>query len=89
MEDKDLFSYDNSNNIVNDGESSFDLNSFSTKTDEEEQTAKPPKKRKQKVWQIILTCFLVETFIIQHNFSLCKNEWCSEETTAFSLSVSS
>lgn len=59
MEDKDLFSYDNSNNIVNDGESSFDLNSFSTKTDEEEQTAKPPKKRKQKVWQIILTCFLV------------------------------
>lgn len=57
MEDKDLFSYDNSNNIVNDGESSFDLNSFSTKT--EDQPPQKPKKRKQKVWQIILTCFLV------------------------------
>jgi len=57
MEDKDLFSYDNSNNIVNDGETSFDLNSFSTKNDE--QPPQKPKKRKQKVWQIILTCFLV------------------------------
>ena len=58
MEDKDLFSYDNSNNIVNDGESSFDLNSFSTKN-EEQGPPQPPKKRKQKVWQIILTCFLI------------------------------
>lgn len=59
MEDKDLFSYDNSNNndIVDEGESSFDLNSFSTKT--EEEPPQKPKKRKQKVWQIILTCFLV------------------------------
>lgn len=58
MEDKDLFSYDNSNNIVNDGESSFDLNSFSTNKEE----PKPPKKqknKKQKVLQIVLTCFLV------------------------------
>lgn len=44
MEDKDLFSYDNSNNIVNDGESSFDLNSFSTNKEE----PKPPKKQKTK-----------------------------------------
>ena len=58
MEDKDLFSYDNSNNIVNDGESSFDLNSFSTKT-EEEQPPKKEKNRKQKILQIVLTCFLV------------------------------
>ena len=58
MEDKDLFSYDNSNNIVNDGESSFDLNSFSTKN-EEQEPPKQTKTRKQKVWQIILTCFLI------------------------------
>ncbi len=59
MEDKDLFSYDNSNNIVNEGESTFDLNSFSTKSEEEQQPPEKPKKRKQKVWQIVLTCFLV------------------------------
>lgn len=59
MEDKDLFSYDNSNNIVNDGESSFDLNSFSTKTEAEQQPPKKEKNRKQKILQIVLTCFLV------------------------------
>lgn len=59
MEDKDLFSYDNSNNIVNDGESSFDLNSFSTKSEEEKQPPKKEKNRKQKILQIVLTCFLV------------------------------
>ena len=58
MEDKDLFSYDNSNNIVNEGETTFDLNSFSTKSDEEVENQKP-KKPKKKIWQIVLTCFLV------------------------------
>ena len=32
FDDKDLFSYDNSNNIPENGEVSFDLNSFSSKT---------------------------------------------------------
>ena len=31
FDDNDLFSYDNSNNIIEDGNGSFDLNSFSTK----------------------------------------------------------
>ena len=56
MDDKDLFSYDNSGNIE-EGESSFDLNSFSTKT--EDLPPKKNKNKKQKVLQIILTCFLV------------------------------
>ena len=57
MEDKDLFSYDNSNNKINDGESTFDLNSFSTKSDDEQPPEK--QKKKKKIWQIVLTCFLV------------------------------
>lgn len=63
MEDKDLFSYDNSNNIVNEGDSTFDLNSFSTKSEDEEnpdnKKDKKSKNRKQKTMQIILTVFLI------------------------------
>lgn len=61
MDDKDLFSYDNSNNIVNEGETSFDLNSFSTKASEQqpEEKAKKPKTTKQRVLKIVLTCFLI------------------------------
>lgn len=59
--EKDLFSYANSNNdVVEEGEASFDLNAFSSKTIEE--GAKKPKKRmtrKQKIITIILSSFLV------------------------------
>ena len=60
MDDKDLFSYDNSNNVVNNGETSFDLNSFSTKPQEDLPPKKDgPKLTKQKVLKIVLTCFLI------------------------------
>ncbi len=61
MEDKDLFSYDNSNNdVVEEGEAEFDLNAFSSKSIEDE--AQKPKKvltKKQKILKTILVCFLV------------------------------
>ena len=62
-DDKDLFSYDNSSNIVDNGESSFDLNSFSSKTVAEEQKKKKEKKKrksgKQHFLKIMLTLFLI------------------------------
>jgi hypothetical protein len=59
-DDKDLFSYANSNDIVDDGESNFDLNAFSSKSLEEEAN-KPQKSltKKQKVLRTILISFLV------------------------------
>ncbi len=42
MEDKDLFSYANSNDVIDEGEADFDLNTFSSKSIEEE--IDPPKK---------------------------------------------
>ncbi len=63
MEDKDLFSYANSNDVVDEGEASFDLNAFSSKSMEEEaEKAEQPKKKvskAKKVFKIILVCFLV------------------------------
>ncbi len=59
MDDRDLFSYDNSNNGIDEGQSSFDLNSFSTQTQKEEKPTKPPKNTKQRVLKTILTCFLI------------------------------
>ncbi len=63
FDNNDLFSYDNSNNIVDNGESSFDLNSFSTKAAVEEQKAKSAKKRrkrgKQRFLKVLLSLFLV------------------------------
>ena len=64
-ENKDLFSYDNSNNIISEGETSFDLNSFSSHTNNELQTKKKRKNthksanKKQSVLKVVLTLFLV------------------------------
>ena len=60
MEDKDLFSYANSNDVVDEGEGSFDLNAFSSKSIEQE--AEAPKKvvsKKKKVLKAILASFLI------------------------------
>lgn len=60
MEDKDLFSYANSNDVVDEGEGSFDLNAFSSKSIEQE--AEIPKKKvskKKKIFRIILATFLI------------------------------
>lgn len=64
MDDKDIFSYDNSSNIVNDGQSSFDLNSFSSKSTVEKNikdtTKKKPKKTKKRGFaKVLLSLFLV------------------------------
>ncbi len=65
-DDKDLFSYDNSNNIIEEGKSSFDLNSFSSKTVASKSESlnaknktKKPKKGKKRIAKIFLTLFLV------------------------------
>ncbi len=60
MEDKDLFSYANSNDVVDEGNDSFDLNAFSSKSVEQE--LEKPKKRMpkgKKIFRIILASFLV------------------------------
>ncbi len=67
MDDRDIFSYDNSNNEVEEGQSSFDLDSFSTQTKDDEKNEsknkrkkeKKPKSLKQKILKTVLTCFLV------------------------------
>ena len=49
MDDRDIFSYDNSNNEINSESQSFDLNSFSTKAQNIESISSkktPPKKVK-------------------------------------------
>lgn len=60
---KDLFSYDNSSNIIDNSEDSFDLNSFSSKTaiKTEQKNKKKKKTRtlKQKILKAVLTVFLV------------------------------
>ena len=48
MDDKDLFSYDNSNNIVDQGQTSFDLNSFSSKATVSKDSAESDKKKPKK-----------------------------------------
>ena len=49
MDDRDLFSYDNSNNGLDNGQSSFDLNSFSTpKNQTVEISSQSPKQKKPK-----------------------------------------
>ena len=59
--DRDIFSYDNSNNDVDESKSSFDLNSFSTPSGEitKEKKVKKPKNIKQKILKTVLTCFLI------------------------------
>lgn len=64
MDDRDLFSYDNSGNLEETGETSFDLNSFSSHTPKT-QNGKSGKKRrkkgnrKERVLRTLLTLFLV------------------------------
>lgn len=60
MEDKDLFSYANSNDVVDEGEGTFDLNAFSSKSVEKEE--EPPKKvisKKKKILRAVLAGFLI------------------------------
>ncbi len=70
MDDRDIFSYDNSNNEVEEGQSSFDLDSFSTQAQAEDtkdnknkkdkpKKEKKPRSGKQKVLKTVLTVFLV------------------------------
>ena len=62
MDDKDLFSYDNSNNVVDHNASSFDLNSFSSKNrtvEEKPKKSKKPKKGGRRVAKAFLTLFLI------------------------------
>ena len=62
-DNKDIFSYDNSLNAVNDGSSSFDLNSYSSRTsaenDKKPTKKKKPKKKKRRIAKAFLTVFLI------------------------------
>ena len=60
-EERDLFSYDNSENLRGNEENTFDLNSFSSNTDvaEKGKKIKLTKTRKQKIIKAVLTLFLV------------------------------
>lgn len=62
FDDNELFSYDNSKNILNNGEESFDLNSFSSKavaTSQEKSKKSKGLINKQRVIKILLTVFLI------------------------------
>lgn len=63
---KDLYSFDNSSNKIEEGETSFDLNSFSSHTADNSENDPPKRKReakkktrKQRVLKILLTVFLI------------------------------
>ncbi len=62
-ESNELFSYDHSNSLAESGETSFDLNSFSVKSESGETGKKKPKKSrqtgKQHILKVLLTVFLV------------------------------
>ena len=65
-DNKDLFSYDNSGNLEDTGETSFDLNSFASHSEEpaEEKRGKNGRRknkgsRKERVLRAVLTLFLV------------------------------
>ena len=47
MDDKDLFSYDNSGNLEETGEESFDLNSFSSHIEKEPVKGKKGRKKRK------------------------------------------
>lgn len=64
FEGEDLYSFDNSSNKLNDGETSFDLNSFSSRSTSNSQDPNPKKRKskttkKQKTMKIALTAFLI------------------------------
>ncbi len=63
---KDLYSFDNSSNKIENGETSFDLNSFSSNTVEDIQSSSPKKEKskkkqtkKQRTLKVLLTVFLI------------------------------
>jgi len=61
-DDKELFSYDKSSNLSDSGNASFDLNSFSSHSNESEPKPKnkrKPKNKKQRFVKVLLTLFLV------------------------------
>lgn len=65
-DNKDLFSYDNSGNLEETGETSFDLNSFASRQEEPENEKRGKKSRKkrkgsrkERVLRAVLTLFLV------------------------------
>ena len=45
FEGEDLYSFDNSSNKLNDGETSFDLNSFSSRSASNSQDPNPKKRK--------------------------------------------
>ena len=62
MDDKDLFSYDNSGNLPENDGISFDLNSFSSRNQTKKPKGKKPKKtrrKRDKVLRAVLTVFLI------------------------------
>ena len=64
MDERDLFSYDNSGNLENGEGDSFDLNSFSSVSEKVNKKTKKGRKRKkgsrkERVLRVILTLFLV------------------------------
>lgn len=64
MDERDLFSYDNSGNLENGEGASFDLNSFSSVSEKVNKKTKKGRKRKkgsrkERVLRVILTLFLV------------------------------
>ena len=60
-EERDLFSYDNSENLIGNDDNTFDLNSFSSATEISKKTKakKGTKTRRQKIIKAALTVFLV------------------------------
>ncbi|MBE6750050.1 MAG: hypothetical protein E7560_02680 [Ruminococcaceae bacterium] len=62
FDDNEIFSYDNHNNLNDEGASTFDLNSFSSFRAEEEPIKpkkKKPSSKKQSILKIVLTVFLI------------------------------
>lgn len=62
MDDKDLFSYDNSGNLPENDGISFDLNSFSSRGEVKKPKGKKPKKtrrKRDKILRAVLTVFLI------------------------------
>lgn len=65
FEGKDLYSFDNSSNKIEEGETSFDLNSFSSRNNDttedisSKSTSKSKLTKKQRFIKIALTVFLV------------------------------
>ena len=70
MDDRDLFSYDNSGNLEDTGETSFDLNSFSSHTNKPDGNKKKSKKKKkrshkERIIRTVLTLFLVGLITVE------------------------